>query len=60
MSAWYRFAPMGPTLCARLDVPSVSLHAHFRLWGTTFGRARAPPRQVRLQYLPAGLPLPLG
>jgi hypothetical protein len=51
VSAWYRFAPMGATLCARLDDPSGSLHAHFRLRGTTFGRARALPRQVQLHYL---------
>ena len=29
MSAWYRFAPMGATLCARLDDPSASLKPIF-------------------------------
>ena len=50
MSAWYRFAPMGPTLCARLGDPSGSLHAHSWPYGTTIGSARAQLRQVRLQY----------
>ena len=47
--AWYCFAPMGPTLCARLDDPYGSLNA--RVWpqGGTFGHARPPLRQVRVQ-----------
>ena len=60
--AWYCFAPMGPTLCARLDDPSCSQRAHSWPQGTTFGHVRPPLRQVRLQYhrRPAGLPQPLG
>ena len=57
-----RFAPMGPTLCARLDDPYGSLNA--RVWpqGGTFGRARPPLRQVLLQCHSclADLPQPLG
>ena len=44
-------AGIGPTMCAHLDDPYGSLHAHHDVWpqGTTFGCARLPLRQVRLQ-----------
>ena len=60
--AWYCFAPMGLTLCARLDDAFCSLNAHLGPHGTTFGRARAPLRQVRLQChrSQGGLLQPLG
>ena len=62
VSAWYCFAPMGPTLCTRLDDPSGSRPAHSWPQGTTFSSARPQLRQVRLQYHRrlAGLPQPLG
>ena len=55
-------AGIGLTVGARLDDPSGSLHAHVWPQGTTFGRARPPLRQVRLECprSQAGLPQPLG
>ena len=60
--AWYCFAPMGPTLCVRLDDPSGSMNALVWPQGTTCGRARPALRQVQLQYhrRSAGLQQQLG